>query len=157
MADISISLNNVQNVKTVNIEGLGVIRARRLGSGEELDLSTRMRRTGKILDELSAMDFTKFDTSNPEELKKLKRLTKRAELLSDELDDIKRFEFNTFKRCMSDEKDGEVVDVIMNTLTDRERGELFKQIFGVVKQIDAPDTEKIEVETNDTPEEKQDA
>lgn len=139
MAEISLSLNNIQNVKTVNLEGLGIIKVRKLGSGEELDLSTKMRRTNKILDELSALDFSSFDTSKAEDLKEIQKLTKKAERLSDELDEIKRFEFETYKRLITDEKNGKVVDVIMNTLTDQERGELFSIIFGQVKEVSVPE------------------
>lgn len=144
MADISLSLNNIQNIKTVNIEGVGVIRVRRMGAGEELDLSNKLRRLGKIIDELSAIDFTKHDASKPEDLKKIAKLAKRAEALSDEVTDIKRFEFDTYKRCISDDKNGEVVDLIMNTLTEDERTALFKEIFGIKKPVEAPDPVKLE-------------
>lgn len=148
MGDFTIALSSIQNTRTVNIEGLGVITARRLGSGEELELSAKSRRLGKIFDELGSMDFTKFDTSKPEELKELKKLTDKAEKLSLEVEEIKRFEMTIYRGLLSDDKGGKVVDVIMNTLTDQERGELFKQIFGKPAQVDAPDTQ--------TPEENSD-
>jgi hypothetical protein len=137
---VSISLNNIQNIKTVNIEGIGVVKVRRLGAGEDLDLSVKVRRLGKLIDELSAIDFTKYDAKKPEDLKEIEKLTKRAEAISDEVAEIKRFEFETYKRCFSDDKDGALVDVIMNTLTEAERAELFKQIFNEKKQIEAPKT-----------------
>lgn len=151
MADFSISLSDVQNAKTVEIKGLGDLTVRKLGSGEELDLSAKMRRTGKIIGELSSMDFTKFDTTNPAELKGMEKLAKRAEELSDELDRIKRLEFNTYKQSLSDDQGGKVVDVIMNTLTDKERSELFKRIFGDVSEVTTPNTE-VNTEENKTDE-----
>jgi vacuolar-type H+-ATPase subunit I/STV1 len=144
MADFSIALSGIRNTRTVNIEGLGVITARRLGSGEELELSAKSRRLGKIFDELGRMDFTKFDTSKPEELKELKKLTDKAEKLYLEVEEIKRFEMSIYRGLLSDDKGGKVVDVIMNTLTDEERGELFKQIFGKSTQVVAPDVETAE-------------
>jgi len=139
MSEITISLNNIQNIKTVNIEGHGAIHARKLGSGEELDLSAKMRRTGKIIEELSAIDFTKFNTGKPEDLKKVTKIANRAEELSDELEAIKRFEFNTYKNLLSDDKNGKVVDVIMNTLSEKERAALFDQIFGEIKVLETPE------------------
>jgi len=147
-ADVNVALNNIQNIKTVNIEGVGTLKVRRMGAGEELDLSRKLRRLGKVIDELSALDFTKYNPSKPEDLKKINKLTKKAESLSEELSEIKKFEFETYKRCMSDDSDGRVVDVIMNTLTDTERAKLFKIVFGKTKQIDTPGSVK--------PEEKED-
>jgi len=137
-SEVSISLNNIQNIKTVNIVGIGVVRVRKLGAGEELDLSAKTRQLGKLVAELSDMDFTKFDANKPGDVGKLAELSKRAEAIADEIEDIQRFEFDTFKRCFSDDENGKVVDAIMNTLTNEERGELFKQVFGRKKQVDAP-------------------
>lgn len=142
MADFSISLSDVQDTRTVEIKGLGDLTARKLGSGEGLQLSLNQRRMRKIFEELDKMDFTKFDTSNPEDLKKILALTKKAESLSDEIEEINKHEFNTYRRLLSDNKDGKVVDVIMDTLTDRARGELLKRIFGEVKEIKTPDQDE---------------
>jgi len=139
MTEISISLSNIQNIKTVNIEGVGIIRARRLGAGEELDLSDKMRRLSKIINELQDIDFTKFDTTKKEDIEEFKKVSKRAEKLSDEVTEIKKFEFNTYKRCFSDDKNGEIVEQIMNTLSQPERDELFKQIFNPPTIVETPE------------------
>lgn len=139
MAEFSITLSSIKNSKTVEIKGLGMLTARKLGSGEELELSAKMRRTGKIIDELSKTDFSKLDTSKPEHLKIVQRMAKKFDSLTNELDAIKIFEFNTYKSLLSDDKDGAVVDVIMSTLTDEERAKLFKMIFGEVDQINSPE------------------
>lgn len=139
MADFSIALNSVRDTRTVNIEGLGVLTARKLGSGEELQISADYRRMGKILDELKGMDFKKFDTSKPEHLKIVKRMAKRADEIGDELEAIKLREFNTYKNLLSDDQGGKLVDIIMNTLTEKERSELFKRIFGEIVPLDTPE------------------
>lgn len=149
MADISLSLNNIQNIKTVNIEGVGVLKVRRLGAGEELDLSAKLRRLVKVIEELNKIDFTSLDATNPEDFKKISQLTTKAEALSEEATEIKKFEFETYKRCLSDDDGGKVVDVIMNTLTESERAELFNQIFGDKKPVDAPDTVQPDEEATD--------
>jgi len=145
--EVNISLNNIRNTKTVNINGVGVIHARKLGAGEQLDLSVKLRRLGKLIQELSKIDFMQFNEANPEDIKKIEKLNKKVESITNEIEDIKRFEFHTYKRCLTDDKNGEVVDVIMNTLTDEERTELFKQIFGEVKPISS--TEEINLEDKD--------
>lgn len=139
MADISISLNSIQNIKTVNIEGLGVLKIRKLGSGEDLDLSFKRRRVNKLIDELSAIDFTSLDTKKPSDLKKMERLSKRADAIQDEIAETKASEFEIYKRLLSDDKGGAVVDVIMNTLTDAERAEIFHIAFGEKKPLEAPE------------------
>lgn len=140
MSEISISLSNIRNIKRVNVEEVGVINIRRLGAGEELDLSSKFRRLNAILKELGTIDFTKPDTSTPEGLKEIERLSKKADALSVEIEDIKRFEFETYKKCLSDDEDGKVVKEIMDTFTEAERAELFRQVFEPPKVIDTPDS-----------------
>jgi len=140
MTEISISLNSIQNIKTVNIEGLGVLHIRRLGSGEDLDLSFKQRRINKLVDELTAIDFVGLDATNPDDIKKIDKLAKKADAIQEEISQIKKDEFEVYKRLLSDDKGGKVVDVIMNTLTARERAEIFNIAFGEKKEIEAPDT-----------------
>lgn len=139
MADISISLANIQTIKTVNIEGVGVLKARRLGSGEELDLSVKLRRFSNLVNELSAMDFMSLDAEKPDDYKKIQKMKKRASEISEEIEAVKRFELETYRRLLSDDQDGKVVDVIMDTLSDEERTELFKQIFGSKTEMEKPE------------------
>jgi len=140
MSDMNISLNNIQKTKTVNIDGVGVLKVRRIGAGEELDLSRNHRRLSKIIKELSQIDFMQFNSAKPEDVKKIEKLNKRVDEISDEISEIKKFEYETYKRCLSDDENGKVVDVIMNTLTEEERSELFKQIFSTKKQVEVADS-----------------
>lgn len=129
MADISISLSDVQNVKSVEIKDLGTLYIRKLGSGEELDMSVRSRRIDAIIKELSHMDFMQYDSSKPTDVKKIEKLQNRADKLTGELAEIKQHELDMYRRLMSDDKKGAVVDVILNTLSDDERTELIRQAF----------------------------
>ena len=140
MADVSISLSNIQNIKTVNIEGLGLVKARKLGAGEELDLLFKQRRLGKILEELDSLDFTKIDTSKKSGINKAKELSDRIDKLTSEIEEIKKFELETFRRCFTDDKNGEIVETLIQTLTEEERMALFKEIFGERKTLEVPDT-----------------
>lgn len=142
MADISISLSNVKNFKTVNIKELGVFTVRRLGAGEELDLSLKLRRLMNILETINKIDLQKYDLSNAEEKKKYSKDEKLLDNLSDEINEIKQFELRTYKKCFSSTKKGAVDDLI-DPLSDEERTSLFNQIFGLNKPIDEPETPEL--------------
>lgn len=140
MADISISLNNIRNTRTLYVDGIGGFTVRKLGAGEELDLSDRMRRLGIILKELQSIDFTKFDQTKTEDLKELEKIRKRAEKLSDEVNEIQRFELETYKRCFTADKDPKKVDVLINQLSIEDRSNLFKQMFDPIVPVEAPES-----------------
>lgn len=129
MAEISISLSNVQNIKTVNIEGLGVFKVRRLGPGEEYDLSTKRRRLTKIADEMVKIkaEIDKLDDAAKEayaqsELPKIDKL-------SDEIAQIQMNELDVYKRCFTDDDEGKKTNELINMLTADERMKLYSQIF----------------------------
>lgn len=129
MADISLSLKSIQNTRTVNIEGEGVLTIRKLGSGEDLDLSVKRRRMNKLIDELNSIDFSGLDVAKKADLKKLETLSKKAEAIQEEIAQIKLFEFELYKSLLSDDKDGKVVDLVMKTLSDKERAVIFNRAF----------------------------
>lgn len=137
---VNISLGNIQNIKEVYIEELGkTIRIRRLGAGEELDLSAKMRRLGKIVDELSNIDFTVLDAAKEKDRKEIEKLSKRAEKLSYEITEIKQFELDTFSKCLTDSEGGKVVKELLNMLSDEDRSEFFRQAFDTTTIIEAPE------------------
>lgn len=145
MSDISISLSNIHNVKNVLIEGLGSFKVRKLGAGEELDLSDRLRRLNKIIMELQNIDFDKLkvdDVPTDEQMGKVDKLQKRIQKLTDEINEIKRFELETYKRCFEDTNDGKNVDILLDSLSEDDRAALFTQIFDAPKQVEvtAPET-----------------
>ena len=137
---VTISLKDVQDIRTVNIEGHGTLYVRKLGSGEELDLSFAQRRINKLIEELTGMDFGKFNVEKPEDMKKMLKMSKRADEIQDEISGIRQRQHEIYKSLLSDDKKGKVVDVIMNTLSDTARNEVFKIAFGEVKEIDTPET-----------------
>lgn len=141
MSEVRISLGNVRNTRSVYIEELDTaFTVRKLGSGEELDLSSKYRRLGEILEELRKIDFTQYDINKKADKEKVEKLQKKAEALTDELHEIQQFELDTFKRCFETE-DKSKVDELINQLSAEERGKLFTMIFGEIKPIEAPDDE----------------
>lgn len=130
MAELSISLSNVQNIKTVNIEGLGVFKVRRLGPGEEYDLSTKRRRLMKISQEM--VKIKKKIDNVPGESEKEALALKNLDYinkLSDEITDIQKYELDAYKRCFTDDSNGEKTEKLINSLTDDERLKLYSMIF----------------------------
>lgn len=142
MSEITISLNNIQNIKTVNIDGAGLLHIRRMGSGEDLDISFKRRRINKLIDDLNRIDFTGLNVNKEADLKKMEKLSSRAESISNEIAEIKQSEFDIYKRLLSDDKNGEVVDLVMNTLTEKERAKLFLIAFGEKTIVETQDAVK---------------
>lgn len=141
MADIKISLDNIQNTKLVEIEGVGSFKVRKLGAGEELDLSDKLRRLSAIITELSSIDFTKYDATKKKDLKELEKVNKKASLYMNEINDIKRFEYDTYKRCFDDMKGGKDTEKLFNILDDEGRTKLFTAIFNptVINEPESPE------------------
>lgn len=130
MADISISLSNVQNIKTVKIEELGTFTVRRLGPGEEYDLSIKRRRMAKIGEEMSKIksDMDAIADESGREKFATSHLAKINQL-SDEIIDIQKYELDVYKRCFTDDANGEKTEKLINSLTADERMKLYSVIF----------------------------
>lgn len=137
MSDLRISLNNIRNVKKVYIDGVGGFTVRKLGAGEELDLSDKMRRLGEILKELQAIDFNKFDVTKEEDRQELEEVSKRADTLTQEVSAIQRFELETYKQCFEDDNEGKDVERLLNSLSAEDRANLFKEIFNPLQAVEA--------------------
>lgn len=138
MSDLRISLNNIRNVKKVYIDGIGGFTVRKLGAGEELDLSDKMRRLGEILKELQAIDFTKYDVSKEDDKAELEAISKHADTLTQEVSQIQRFELETYKQCFEDDQDGKNVDKLLDSLSAQDRANLFNEIFNPVQAVEPP-------------------
>jgi protein tyrosine/serine phosphatase len=139
--NISISLSNVKNIKTVNIEGIGVFQVRKLGAGAELDLSDKLRRLDKIVGIVKSLDFTSHDPTTEEGKAELEKIQAKAIKLMDEVGEIRRFELETYKSCFTDDNNGKNTKKLFDILSDEERVELFKQIFNPVVPIDPKSNE----------------
>ena len=141
MADITISLSNVHNIKRVHIDEIGDFEVRKMGAGEELDLSDKLRRLNEIIEELGAIDFDKINIKNPtkKDIKAMEGLTKKADSLMEEINEIKRFELETYARCFNDNADGVNTKKLLDSLSDEDRAELFKQIFNPAKVLKKED------------------
>lgn len=131
MADFQIALQNIQNIKTVDIEGVGLFRVRKLGAGEELDLSSKLRRLMEIAKKLEALKIDEIDATTKEGQERFAQVSEKVDKYSAEIGEIKKFELETYKKCFVDENNGENVDFLINALSDEERTKLFDMIFNV--------------------------
>lgn len=141
MADITISLSNVHNIKRVHIDEIGDFEVRKMGAGEELDLSDKLRRLNEIIEELNAIDFSKINMQKPtkKSIKELETVSKKADSLMEEINEIKRFELESYARCFNDNADGVNTKKLLDSLSEEDRAELFKQIFSPAKVLKRED------------------
>lgn len=143
MTDVSISLGDIQNIKTIKVNGLGVFNVRKLGSNEELELSRKTRRRAKIYDELNRVDLTKYVTKDGEKLpedkqKELDELLVKIDELSTEMHEILDYEHALRKKRISDVNKGEKVEKLFTLVDDEGIEKLFRYAFGGLK-VDTPE------------------
>lgn len=156
MSEINISITNIRKTKRVLIEGIGTFTVRKLGAGEELDLSDKLRRLGAILDELKAIDFSKYENATEEHIAELNAIHKRADKLTKEIHQIQRFELDTYAKCFSDDNGGKDVKVLLDTLSAEDRSALFQTIFKPVIPVAKPEQTTVDM-AEDTEKEAENA
>lgn len=130
MTGLSISLSSVRNIKTVNIEDVGVFTVRRLGPGEEYDLSAKRRRLIKISEELIKIKKNMDDLSNDNDKEEFaSKYISKIDKLSDEILQIQKYELDIYKQCFQDDSNGEKTESLINSLAPDERMKLYSKIF----------------------------
>lgn len=154
MTDISISLSDIQHIKTIKVNGLGVFNVRKLGSNEALELSKKMRRRAKIHDELNRLDLTKYVTKDGEKLpddkqKELDALLVRIDELSNEMHEILDYEHELRKKRITDVNKGAEVEKLFSLVDDEGIEKLFRYAFGGLKVLKADDDNSESKEASD--------
>lgn len=120
---ISISSNDLGTRKKVQIDGVD-FTVRKLGAGEELDLSQIARQTFKLLDKLTdSKDWSDEDAAL--------------------FDDLKKRSLAIYAKTFDDGGDGSKSTELVERLSDEERNAIYRQVFPKVEieQTDA-ETEK---------------
>ena len=123
--DFSISLADVQNIKTVELTGLGVIKVKKLDSsvgftikdGEfrMMKLSVKMNQLGKSIQELSA----------EEQEAQADSLVKSMDKPLEEIKAIREYEKQAYDGTFSDDDGGKIV----NKLTTDEKKAIYGKVF----------------------------
>lgn len=144
MTDVNISLSDIQNVKTIKVNGLGIFNIRKLGSNEELELSKKTRRRAKIYDELNSIDLTKYVTKDDKKLsdkkqKELDEILENIDRLSNEMHELLDYEQDLRKKRITDVNKGEKVKKLFDLIDDEGIEKLFRYAFGGLK-VDDPET-----------------
>jgi len=132
--DFQFSLSNLQNTKSLFIEELGEFKVRQPGAGERLEISKRLRRQNEIINELNDInvdDYSLTGKLTDAQEKELKKLSKYITALQNEIEQIKAYELTIYKTCFS-HSDPSAVDILLNTLSDNERMELFNKMFNPI-------------------------
>ena len=123
--DFSISLADVQNIKTVELTGLGVIKVKKLDSsvgftikdGEfrMMKLSVQMNQLGKSIQELSA----------EEQEAQADSLVKSMDKPLEEIKAIREYEKQAYDDAFSDDDGGKIV----SKLTTDEKKAIYRKVF----------------------------
>lgn len=123
MSDIiSISSNDLGTRKRVKIDG-HLFTVRKLGAGEELDLSQIARQTVKLLEKLTETEEWSDKDSN-------------------EFEDLKRRSLNIYAKTFDDGGDGSKSMALVERLSDEERNEIYRQVFPRAKVEEDGEAEK---------------
>lgn len=143
MSDITISLSNIQNIKTVNITGLGVFKVRRLGAGEEYDLSTKRREIAKAVREMMKINSDmNLITDEAEQEKFATKNLPKIDKLQQKVSKLQNEELEAYKRCFTDDNGGKNTDKLIDVLSPEERIKLYDAIFNPKEEDDEAKDEK---------------
>lgn len=129
--EITISLSNIRKVKRAKI-GDTVFTVRKLGAGEELELSANMRRAGVLIDSFNKMRKKMLEQSEEEKAntKELTKLAKKMDKFTEELHEIQLFQYESYLKIFDDgTKDQAKTKELLSSLSIDERDELLKQIW----------------------------
>lgn len=134
MADIQISLHDIQEYKTLEIEGAGEFKVRKLSAPESLDLQAKERRAAIILSEMYASGINEFKDKPDSELTvednaKIEVIKNKIESYGTEIDEIKAYKQKVNKGRFEDLAGGDAVDKLFATLSDDGIEKIFEAVF----------------------------
>lgn len=146
VADIQISLHDIQEYKTLSIDGVGEFKVRKLSAPESLDLQAKERRAAIIVSEMYATGINKFKGKTDEELTEadhaeIEIIKKKLEKYGEEIDEIKAYKQKVNMSRFEDVNGGDAVEKLFATLSDEGIDKIFTAVFADHK-IDAKDEAK---------------
>ena len=137
---ITINLNDVREVVEVTI-GDHVYNVRRMGSGEELDLSASNRRTFEAMDKAVKLQkkFTELSSTPEEDLdqKEVDKLVKQMDKVTAEIRNEQEYQAEAFVKLFDDGKDGSKSRELLKSFSHDEKQKLLEQIFSQKEVLDA--------------------
>lgn len=134
MSDITLTLKDIQDVKTLKIDEVGEFEVRKLSAPEQLDLQAKRRRAAFIVSELYASGINKFKDKkdsdlSEDDIKELNSIKERAEKLGQEIEDIKKYENALSQRRFKDLSGGKAVEKLFETLSNEGIAKIFEAMF----------------------------
>lgn len=137
---ITINLNDIREVVEVTI-GDHVYNVRRMGSGEELDLSASNRRTFEAMDKAVKLQkkFTELSSTPEEELdqKEVDKLVKQMDKVTAEIRKEQEYQSEAFVKLFDDGGDGSKSRELLKSFSHDEKQKLLEQIFSQKEVLDA--------------------
>lgn len=129
---LTISLNDI--IETVKVKiGDDIFTVRRMGGGEELNLSQLMSHSSKLIDEASKLQTTFIELSASDEKKippkKLKTMTTRLNDITTELNTLQEKQLSAYIGLFDDGGDGSKSRNLLEKSTLPKIKELIAQIF----------------------------
>ena len=134
MADIQISLHDIQEYKTVEIEGVGDFKVRKLSAPESLDLRVKERRAAEIVAKMYGTGINKYKNKTDDELTDedhvaIDSISKTIESYSKEIEEIATYKMSLNKSRFEDVNGGDAVEKLFATLSDEGIEKIFTAVF----------------------------
>jgi hypothetical protein len=137
---ITINLNDIREVAEVTI-GDHVYKVRRMGAGEELDLSASNRRTFEAMERANKLQkkFMELSATPEEELdqKEVDKLVKQMDKVTAEIRKEQEYQSEAFVKLFDDGGDGSKSRELLKSLSHNEKQKLLEQIFSQKEVLDA--------------------
>lgn len=134
MSDIQISLHDIQEYKTVSIEGVGDFKIRKLSAPESLDLKIKERRAGEIVTKMYATGINKYKNKTDDDLTEedhaeIEKIGKVIDSYSKEIEDIAKYKLALNRSRFEDANGGDAVDKLFETLSEEGIEKIFTAVF----------------------------
>lgn len=146
---ITINLNDIRETVEVTI-GDHVYNVRRMGSGEELDLSASNRRTFEAMERANKLQkkFMKLSATPEEELdqKEVDKLVKQMDKVTAEIRTEQEYQSEAFVKLFDDGGDGSKSRELLKSFSHDEKQKLLEQIFAQKEVLDTQKSEEASTE-----------
>ena len=146
---ITIDLNNIREVVDVTI-GDHVYKVRRMGSGEELELSASNRRTIELMDKATRLHKRFLELADtPEDdidQQEVDKLTKQMNKVTKDIRTEQDFQSEAFVKLFDDGGDGSKSRELLSSLAIEDKSKLLQTIFEQKTVLDSQNKDKADTE-----------
>jgi len=134
VSDIQISLHDIQEYKTVSIEGVGDFKVRKLSAPESLDLRVKERKAAEIVAKMYGTGINKYKNKSDDDLteedhQEIDKISKTIESYGKEIEEIATYKINLNKSRFEDVDGGDAVGKLFSTLSEEGIQKIFEAVF----------------------------